>query len=202
LTISDKAEINRAVISLRRAFPDKRIFARAVDADHAERLQRTLDVIAMVPVVPEDSILLSLPFGGAVLRSLGAEREEVNAILEQTRKEILSTKNLGDYQEKDIVLEQLVVKKLDESSKKEKKKDGSKDDTSKSTTDNIEEEKKPTMVEQVIKTMTEDIEVEKRKEQMDRDTSDEVTAEELIAEEEEENGGGQQTKDEAAGLKT
>jgi len=173
LTISDKAEINRAVIALRRAFPDKKIFARAVDADHAERLQRTLDVIAMVPVVPEDSILLSLPFGGAVLRSLGAEREEVKAILEQTRKEILSTKSLGGYEEKDIVLEQLVVKTSDDSAKKEQKA-GSKDETSKSATNDTEEEKKPTMVEQVIKTMTED--VEERKEEIAKANDSDVTA--------------------------
>eukprot|EP00957_Ditylum_brightwellii_P129446 9874821-Ditylum_brightwellii.AAC.1 len=42
-TISDKAEANRAVIALRRLYPDVKIFARAKDADHAERLQRTLD---------------------------------------------------------------------------------------------------------------------------------------------------------------
>ena len=107
LTISDKAEINRAVISLRRNFPDKKIFARAVDADHAERLQRTLDVIAMVPVVPEDSVLLSLPFGGAVLRSLGAAQEEVAAILEQTRKGLLTDRSIGEDQ--NMVLAQLGI---------------------------------------------------------------------------------------------
>jgi len=192
LTISDKAEINRAVIALRRAFPDKKIFARAVDADHAERLQRTLDVIAMVPVVPEDSILLSLPFGGAVLRSLGAEREEVKAILEQTRKEILSTKSLGGYEEKDIVLEQLVVKTSDDSAKKEQKA-GSKDETSKSATNDTEEEKKPTMVEQVIKTMTED--VEERKEEIAKANDSDVTAEELKAAEEKNHGDGQPTEE-------
>jgi hypothetical protein len=47
-TIADRDDANRVVISLRRQFPDKKIFARAKDADHADRLQRTLDVIAMV----------------------------------------------------------------------------------------------------------------------------------------------------------
>ena len=144
VTISDKAEINRAVISLRRAFPDKKIFCRAVDADHAERLQRTLDVIAMVPVVPEDSILISLPFGGAVLRSLGAGKEEVDAILEQTRKDILSKKTFG-YEEKDIVLEQLVVKPADESKKIEKK-----------ATNAEVEPKEVSMVEEVIEILQSD----------------------------------------------
>jgi len=185
LTIADKAEINRAVISLRRAFPDKKIFARAVDADHAERLQRTLDVIAMVPVVPEDSILISLPFGGAVLRSLGAEKEEVNAILEQTRKEILSRKGLGGYEERDMILEQLIVKKPADnakSKKKDKKKDGS-------DADIAEEEKKPTMVEQVIRTMTEDVEAQKAK-------IEEKAADESDEEEEKESKGSEEAKEE------
>lgn len=106
--ISDKAEATRALISLRRAFPDKKIFARAADADHAERLQRTLDVAAMVPVVPEDNILLTLPFGGAVLRCLGAEPEEVNAIVELKRKEVLSGKGIAE-EEQELILAQLGI---------------------------------------------------------------------------------------------
>ena len=51
--IADKAEATRAVIALRRMYPDKQIFARASDADHAKRLQTTLDVAAMVPILPE-----------------------------------------------------------------------------------------------------------------------------------------------------
>lgn len=108
VTIADKAEANRAIISLRRNFPNTKIFARAKDADHAERLQRTLDVIAMVPVVPEDNILLTLPFGGAVLRSLGAAQEEVNAILEGKRKEVLAGRRVADDEEK-MVLAQLGI---------------------------------------------------------------------------------------------
>lgn len=77
ITISDQDETNRAVISLRRQFPDLKIFARAKDINHQMRLQKTLDVIALVPFLPEDSVLLTLPFGGAVLKSLGAPVEEV-----------------------------------------------------------------------------------------------------------------------------
>jgi len=116
VTISDKDNANRAVISLRRSFPGIKIFARAKDADHAERLQRTLDVIAMVPVVPEDNILLTLPFGGAVLRTLGAAQEEVNAILEQKRKDILAGRGLAQGEEA-MVLAQLGI--LTESKKEE-----------------------------------------------------------------------------------
>lgn len=110
VTISDKAEATRAVIALRRMYPDKPIFARAKDADHAHRLQSTLDVAAMVPILPEDNLLLTLPFGGAVLRSLGAPPEEVNYILAEKRKEVLSGKELEKYEE-EAVLAQLGVKK-------------------------------------------------------------------------------------------
>jgi CPA2 family monovalent cation:H+ antiporter-2 len=153
LTISDKDEINRAVISLRRNFPDKKIFARAVDADHAERLQRTLDVIAMVPVVPEDSILLTLPFGGAVLRSLGAAQEEVNAILETTRKEILSGRGNKAGEEQQMVLAQLGI---ETTSEKKKKKIEEKPDEM-SSTDAPAEAEKISMVAEVIEAMTVDL---------------------------------------------
>ena len=113
VTIADRDEANRAVISLRRNYPDLKIFARAVDADHAERLQRTLDVIAMVPVVPEDNLLLTLPFGGAVLRSLGAAQEEVNAIIEGKRKQILSGRGLEDDDQK-MILAQLGIISADD----------------------------------------------------------------------------------------
>jgi monovalent cation:H+ antiporter-2, CPA2 family len=97
--IADKQEANRAVIALRRWFPDLKIFCRAADKDHAYRLQNTLDVVAMVPVLPEDNLLLTLPFGGAVLRALGGSPEEVNAILETKRKEVLSGKGLDENED-------------------------------------------------------------------------------------------------------
>jgi hypothetical protein len=53
---------------LRRWYPDVKIFARAKDKDHAYRLQSTLDVAAMVPILPEDNVLLTLPFGRAYCR--------------------------------------------------------------------------------------------------------------------------------------
>lgn len=113
VTISDKAEATRAVIALRRMYPDKPIFARAKDADHAKRLQTTLDVAAMVPILPEDNLLLTLPFGGAVLRSLGAPAEEVTYILAEKRRELLSGKELEKFEE-DTVLAQLGVEKPEE----------------------------------------------------------------------------------------
>ena len=96
VTIADKAEATRMVIALRRQYPGLKIFARAADTDHAQRLQKTLDVVAMVPIIPEDNVLLTLPFGGAVLKSLGAQPEEVNAILEAKRKDVLNMRGQGD----------------------------------------------------------------------------------------------------------
>uniref|UniRef100_A0A7S1FUH2 RCK N-terminal domain-containing protein n=1 Tax=Corethron hystrix TaxID=216773 RepID=A0A7S1FUH2_9STRA len=93
VTISEKLDTNRAVITLRRLYPNLKIFARAKNDQHRERLMKTLDVVAMVPVLPEDSLLLTLPFGGAVLSSLGAPVEEVKAILETKRKEIIELRN-------------------------------------------------------------------------------------------------------------
>lgn len=46
----------------------------------------TDDIYVMSPVLPEDSVLLTLPFGGAVLSSLGVSKPEVDAILEDFRK--------------------------------------------------------------------------------------------------------------------
>lgn len=103
VTIADQAEATRAVIALRRMYPDKPIFARAKDADHAKRLQTTLDVAAMVPILPEDNVLLTLPFGGAVLRSLGAPAEEVNYILAEKRRQVLSGKELEKYEEEAVM---------------------------------------------------------------------------------------------------
>jgi voltage-gated potassium channel Kch len=114
LCISDKAQCTRAAIVLRRICPDMKIFARAVNADHANRLQSTLDVIAMVPILPEDNLLLTLPFAGAVLRGLGAAPEEVNAILETKRKEVLSGKGLKEIEEETTLLQLGVAAELEE----------------------------------------------------------------------------------------
>uniref|UniRef100_A0A7S3L4P7 RCK N-terminal domain-containing protein n=1 Tax=Amphora coffeiformis TaxID=265554 RepID=A0A7S3L4P7_9STRA len=97
--ISDRAQANRALIALRRFYPDLRIFARAVDADHASRLQNTLNVAAMVPILPEDNLLLTLPFGGAVMKALGVSPQEVNSILENKRKAVLQGRGLDEAEE-------------------------------------------------------------------------------------------------------
>jgi hypothetical protein len=44
------------------------------------------NVYAMSPVLAEDSVLLTLPFGGRVLRQVGVAKPEIDAILEDFRK--------------------------------------------------------------------------------------------------------------------
>ena len=56
------------------------------------------------------TVLLTLPFGGAVLRSLGSPAEEVNYILAEKRREVLSGKELERFEE-ETVLAQLGVEK-------------------------------------------------------------------------------------------
>jgi len=125
VTIADKAEANRAIIALRRMYPQMKIFARATNADHAQRLQSTLDVAAMVPVVPEDNVLLTLPFGGAVLKSLGAQPEEVNALLESKRKDVLSGRGLAETEQEAALMQLGIISDGEEDDKRIK---GTKDE--------------------------------------------------------------------------
>lgn len=132
--ISDRDQANRAVIALRRFYPDVKIFSRARNRDHADRLQKTLNVAAMVPILPEDNLLLTLPFGGAVLKALGGSPEEVNAILESKRKEVMSGKSLADSEE-EMALVQLGIEPKFKPENKESK--------TTSTEDNVEEDTPP-----------------------------------------------------------
>ncbi|CAM9424650.1 unnamed protein product, partial [Ectocarpus sp. 13 AM-2016] len=109
-TLSDVKGTTTAVVNLRREFPDLPIFARAQDSRHQKNLASITDVVAMVPTLPEDSIIVSLPFGGAVLRSLGCTADEVNVLLEDTRKKFVLEKGL-ENEEDDNLFEQLGIQK-------------------------------------------------------------------------------------------
>lgn len=109
VTTNEMSATNKAVVNLRKMYPDLPIFARAVDMAHKKRLQNTLDVMAMVPILAEDSVLLSLPFGGRVLRYMGLSTEEIAVLMEETRSKALTeTFGLDDIEEGDII-EQLGV---------------------------------------------------------------------------------------------
>ncbi|GMH61225.1 hypothetical protein TrRE_jg7946 [Triparma retinervis] len=96
ITLADATATNRCVITLRREFPDIMIFARAVNEEHRRRLTNVLDVKAMVPILPEETELLTLPFGGEVLKAVGADEEEVKGILEGFRKGIMGRREVED----------------------------------------------------------------------------------------------------------
>ena len=70
-------------------YPDLEVIARARDSEHQRRLNKMLGVVAMVPTLPTDSRLLSLPFGGAVLRALDYKREDVDGLIEESRRKAL-----------------------------------------------------------------------------------------------------------------
>ena len=90
VTTNEMSSTNKAVVTLRKLYPKMPIFARAADMAHQKRLQNTLEVSAMVPILPEDSVLLSLPFGGRVLRKMGVSPEEVDVMMDDMRKKALS----------------------------------------------------------------------------------------------------------------
>lgn len=52
----------------------------------------TDNVVAVNPLLPEDSKLLLLPFGGAVLEKIGVSEPEVDAILEDVRRDYMDDK--------------------------------------------------------------------------------------------------------------
>lgn len=108
VTTSQMRDTNKAVVTLRKLYPDIPIYARATDTAHQKRLQNTLEVTAMVPILAEDSVLLSLPFGGRILRQMGIPNEEVVAILDEVRRKALE-ENFGIEEEDD---EELILAQL------------------------------------------------------------------------------------------
>ena len=87
VTIDDMSSTNRAVISLRKNFPNLPLVVRAKDNAHKERLEKMFDnVTVMDPLLPVNSAILALPFGSAVLESLGVSEPEIQGIVEDVRQ--------------------------------------------------------------------------------------------------------------------
>jgi hypothetical protein len=85
--IDDMSAINKAVINVRKMYPDLPLLVKAKNTMHKERLEKMFDnIYVMSPVFQEDSVLLTLPFGGAVLKNLGLSQPEIEAIVEDFRK--------------------------------------------------------------------------------------------------------------------
>jgi len=84
VTLDDKDGASKAVNAIRREYPNIQIFVRAKDAKHQKMLQLG-GATAIVPELLESSLLL----GGAVLLSYGTPIEEVNSLIEESRKKTL-----------------------------------------------------------------------------------------------------------------
>eukprot|EP00595_Chromulina_sp_UTEXLB2642_P002833 CAMPEP_0196761928 /NCGR_PEP_ID=MMETSP1095-20130614/1242_1 /TAXON_ID=96789 ORGANISM="Chromulina nebulosa, Strain UTEXLB2642" /NCGR_SAMPLE_ID=MMETSP1095 /ASSEMBLY_ACC=CAM_ASM_000446 /LENGTH=334 /DNA_ID=CAMNT_0042112037 /DNA_START=1214 /DNA_END=2218 /DNA_ORIENTATION=- len=97
IAFDDITITNRSVMILRKLFTELPILVRAKNMQHQRRLESMFDnVYAMSPVLPDDSVLLTLPFGGAVLQNLGVSRPEIDAILEDFRRIYIDDKELDD----------------------------------------------------------------------------------------------------------
>eukprot|EP00981_Chlorochromonas_danica_P007235 scaffold1618_cov158-Ochromonas_danica.AAC.19 len=87
LTLEDMSATNKAVIRLRKLYPDLPMIVRARNAQHQKRLENMFDnILPIIPALPEDSVLLSLPLGEAVLEQIGVARPEIDAMLEDIRR--------------------------------------------------------------------------------------------------------------------
>nr|UXY87297.1 potassium:hydrogen antiporter 1 [Cryptomonas sp.] len=84
VTLGDRDSASKAVNAIRREYPNIQIFVRAKDAKHQKMLQLG-GATAIVPELLESSLLL----GGAVLLSYGTPIEEVNSLIEESRKKTL-----------------------------------------------------------------------------------------------------------------
>ena len=73
----------------------------------------TLDVCSMVPIAPEDNVLLTLLFRGAVICSIGAPDKQVSAILEAKRKDVLQSKGLNESEEEAEFLHMGIISEKD-----------------------------------------------------------------------------------------
>lgn len=105
LTLEDMSATNKAVIRLRKLYPDLPMIVRARNAQHQKRLENMFgkflrhqhfitsimmlvsdNILPVIPALPEDSVLLSLPLGEAVLEQIGVARPEIDAMLEDIRR--------------------------------------------------------------------------------------------------------------------
>lgn len=78
---------NKAVRAMKQEFPNTPIIVKAQNSMHRAQLEAfSGQISAICPALPRDSALLTLPFGGAVLQSLGIQKKEIENILEDFRK--------------------------------------------------------------------------------------------------------------------
>jgi len=84
VTPADTVLSLQAVQTLRQAFPDLTIVARAMTKS-AARTVKGWDAEPIVPGLPEDTILMNLPIGATVLKGLGCSDEDAESVVDQIR---------------------------------------------------------------------------------------------------------------------
>jgi len=92
---------DRCCATMRRLHPKLPILVRAQSTAHQKELIQKLGVISMVPRLPPDSALISLPFGGAALKGLGFPVEEVDTLLEKQRRRMFGMDKLVTEEEEE-----------------------------------------------------------------------------------------------------
>ena len=98
VAVDDMAGATKIVANIRQLFPSVPILVRAKNSEHQKELENVIDnVIAVSPVLPEDSLLFTLPFGSAVLNSLNVSRPEINAILDEYRSDLFQDDTIGNF---------------------------------------------------------------------------------------------------------
>ena len=98
VTVDDIKATNKAIITLKKSYKNLPILVRAENQQHKGRIESLYpDVRAMCPLLPEDSLMLTLPFGGAVLESLGINHAEVDAVIDEFAKEYIDHEGVKDF---------------------------------------------------------------------------------------------------------
>lgn len=98
VTVDDVQATNRAIITLRKNYKNLPIIVRAENQQHKGRIESLYPGIhAMCPMLPEDSLILTLPFGGAVLESLGVNHAEVDSIVDEFGKDYMDHEGVKDF---------------------------------------------------------------------------------------------------------
>lgn len=90
LTIDQPGTVSRAVITLKRNFPNIPIFVRARDVDHAQKLEKA-GAIVIVPEMLEPSLQL----GTAILMNIGISKEQISKSVETLRHKLWDRPDLN-----------------------------------------------------------------------------------------------------------
>jgi monovalent cation:H+ antiporter-2, CPA2 family len=108
VTLDDEAAALRAVQNIRREFgPDLEIFCRARDKKH-QMLLKAAGATAIVPELLEASLLL----GGAVLMAYGTPADEVNALIQDSRRSNVGDIGTNSRSLNDIMTSSFIDKKI------------------------------------------------------------------------------------------